>query len=45
MIVFSDVKVEWLSLHFLPEKTALVCSVDAAVIEPVQKPAKDIWEW
>ena len=24
----------------LPEKTALVCSGDTAVIEPVQKPAK-----
>ena len=28
---------------FLPEKTALVCSVDAAVIESVKKPGKDIY--
>ena len=34
-----------LPLHLLPEKTALVCSVDTAVVEPVKKPGKDIWEW
>ena len=32
---------ECLFIFLLPEKTALVCSVDAAVIEPVQKPGKD----
>ena len=37
---FGDLS--FLFIFLLPEKTALVCSVDATVIEPVQKPGEGV---